>query len=90
MFQKPESFGYTVYTKSNCVYCDKVKQLLKHDSVTYIDCDEYLAERFEFLSFIENVAGEPYHMFPMVFYNKRFIGGYEQTKREKEEKEYEF
>jgi glutaredoxin len=87
MYQKieePSSITYTIYSKSGCPGCRKVKDLLHSENPLVIDCDEYLLEDKEgFLSFIQNLAKKPVKMFPIVFNkDKRFIGGYEETKKE--------
>ena len=81
-FTVPLSSGYTVYGKSDCTYCEKVKELLKEfDEVfTYVNCDEYLiAGKPAFLQFIEKLAGKEYKTFPMVFSSGEFVGGYTDT-----------
>jgi len=70
---------FTIYTKSDCVYCTKVKALLP-DAVV-IDCDDrLLQDRPGFLREMEARIGRPYRMFPMVFLDDQFLGGYEETK----------
>lgn len=81
-FPIPEKNQITVYTKSSCINCTKVKKLLKDQSFTFniIDCDEFILEnKEEFLAFITNLIGKEYRMFPMVFNNGKFIGGYNET-----------
>jgi glutaredoxin len=81
-FTAPVSNGYTVYGKSDCSYCEKVKVLLSEfDEVfTYLNCDDYLiSDKTAFLQFIEKLAGKEYKTFPMVFYSGEFIGGYTDT-----------
>ena len=84
-FEKPTSEGYTLYTKSKCPYCIKVKELLKDvvPEPRIIDCDSYLTEpkvKEDFLSFIQSINGKIDHRtFPMVFYNGQFIGGFTDT-----------
>lgn len=78
-FQVPVKSQLTIYSKSGCINCTKTKELLKekHILFTVIDCDEYLIDqKEEFLHFIETLAGRPYRVFPMVFDNRKFIGGY--------------
>jgi len=80
-FAKPTQDGYTIYTKSNCPFCTKVKVLLSMESPTIIDCDNYLSkDRDGFLEFIKGQASKEYKTFPMVFHNGEFIGGYTDTK----------
>ena len=81
-FTVPVSSGYTVYGKSDCSYCEKVKVLLtEFDEVfTYVNCDEYLvSDKGAFLQFIEKLAGKEYKTFPMVFSSGQFVGGYTDT-----------
>lgn len=84
-FEKPsEATQYTVYSKSGCPNCKKVKELLKTKNLlfTVIDCDEYLIEtKPEFLQFIQDLTSQEWKTFPIVF-NKdsRLIGGFIDTK----------
>ena len=55
-FTEPLNNGFTVYTKSGCPNCMKVKKLLKEKNILFItvDCDNYLIdEKDNFLSFIK-------------------------------------
>jgi glutaredoxin len=84
-FEKPsEATQYTVYSKSGCPNCKKVKELLETKQIpfTIIDCDEYLIEtKPEFLQFIQDLTSQEWKTFPIVF-NKdsRLIGGFLDTK----------
>lgn len=81
-FTAPASSGYTVYGKSECPYCEKVKGLLTEfgEPFSYINCDEYLiADKPAFLQFIQKLAGKEYKTFPMVFSSTEFVGGYTDT-----------
>jgi glutaredoxin len=81
-FEKPIKSGFTVYSKSGCINCNKVKTLLKekHFIFSVINCDEYIIENKEdFLQFIKEKANRECKMFPMVFYDGFFIGGYNET-----------
>ena len=77
-FAKPVPKGYTIYTKSGCSFCQKLKSLLTDLEIPYvvIDCDKYLETREEFLEFIKITAKKEYKTFPMVFYDGMFVGGY--------------
>lgn len=81
----PSSTEYFfVYTKSNCKYCNKLKELLDNKYVLYttFNCDQLLeSQRDEFLNKIEELANMPWKTFPMVFYNSKFIGGYDSTEK---------
>jgi hypothetical protein len=40
---EPETVGFTVYSKSGCPNCNKVKALLKEKNLLFkvVDCDEF-------------------------------------------------
>ena len=79
----PNSQGYTIYSKSGCPFCTKVKRLLEKEapSPLLVDCDDYLLENKDaFLVFIKEMAGKEYKTFPMIFHNGDFIGGFTETK----------
>jgi glutaredoxin len=81
-FENPKIIGYTVYSKSGCPNCTKVKKYLTEVNapVNIVDCDEYLIEtKDEFLKFIEENAGKSVRMFPIVFFERKFVGGYYET-----------
>lgn len=83
-YQQPQESGYTVYTKSGCPNCTKVKNYLKNASaqLVLVDCDEYLIEnKIAFLKFIEELSGSPVKMFPIVFYEGKYIGGLAETEK---------
>jgi glutaredoxin len=83
-FRSPSKNEYTVYSKSGCPNCTKVKELLlsKNMPFTVIDCDNYLIERkAEFLLFIQELTNREWKTFPMVFISDRqFIGGFTDTR----------
>lgn len=81
-FEEPAKSGFTIYSKSGCINCTKVKSLIKEKNLIFsvIDCDEYIIEnKDDFLLFIKEKANREYKMFPMVFYEGKFIGGYSDT-----------
>ena len=72
----------TIYSKSGCINCVKVKTFLKDKNIKFnvIDCDEFILEdKNEFLQFMHLLVGKQYNTFPMVFLNKTFIGGFKET-----------
>ena len=82
IFFTPLETGFTVYSKSGCSYCTKVKQLLRDKQIFFleVDCDKYLLEDKEgFLSFIKEKANKEYRTFPMIFKDGKFIGGFSET-----------
>ncbi len=81
-FAKPYSTGFSIYSKSGCHNCTKFKKLLseKHLFFLEIDCDDYLIEeRDNFLSFIQTLIGKSCTSFPMIFYDGKFIGGFNEA-----------
>jgi glutaredoxin len=75
---------WIVYSKSNCVFCHKVKELLENEPIiTIINCDNWLKHKEKkeiFLDSMKDIIGYEYRTFPMVFLNGKFIGGYTETK----------
>lgn len=83
-FEKPVATGYTIYSKSGCILCNKVKDLLntRRQQFVVIDSDEYLIEDKEgFVAFMESCAGKSTGGFPKVFADGNFVGGYAETKQ---------
>jgi glutaredoxin len=81
-FEKPKMTGYTIYSKSGCPNCVKVKKFLQNAKaqMNVVDCDEYLIEsKEEFLKFIEETAEKSVRVFPIVFFERKLIGGYDET-----------
>lgn len=81
-YPTPLKSGFTIYTKTGCNYCDKVKAFLTDSGYEYttILCDDILkSNKMGFLEFIESISDVPYNTFPMVFHNGDFIGGYNDT-----------
>jgi len=76
---------FTIYSISNCIYCEKIKELFILNNLEYnkIDCDEFVKNDEElkekFLNFIEKNAGVKYKTFPIIFFGNEFIGGYDET-----------
>ena len=80
-FDKPSKSSFTIYSKSGCPNCVKTKSYLKEKNLIFnvIDCDEYIIEdKLNFLSFIKQHANEEVKMFPMIFYNGTFVGGFSE------------
>jgi len=83
-YPSPISYGYTIYIKSGCSYCENIKLLLKniYPQPNYINCDPFLTfNRDKFMNFIKHhTNGIEHKTFPIVFLNGIFIGGYTETK----------
>jgi glutaredoxin len=83
IFEQPFENKFTIYSKSGCMNCRRVKDLLKIAGFDYeiIDCDDYLLEDKEnFLSFIKSYSVVEWKSFPIVFFNGKFIGGLKETR----------
>jgi len=81
-FENPSDTGFTIYSKSGCPNCLKIKALLNEKNLKFnlINSDEYIFEDKEgFLNFIKQIAKVEVKTFPMIFYDKQFIGGYNET-----------
>jgi glutaredoxin len=80
---EPTNKKFTIYSKSGCPNCIKVKKLLLEKQINFIivDCDEFILEdKDAFLKFIQKLANKEYKTFPMVFDdNNQFIGGFIET-----------
>jgi glutaredoxin len=83
-FEPPLDSGFTVYSKTECSFCTKVKKLLLDKRIFFLDvqCDTYLQEdKEEFLSFIRKISNKDHRIFPMVFKDGKFIGGFLDTEQ---------
>jgi glutaredoxin len=79
---KPSIGTYTIYTKDDCNYCDKVKDLLKNEKVIIVSCDDIVddPERKKiFLEMMDFLTIFPHRTFPFVFKDDIFIGGFDET-----------
>ena len=82
-FERPRKNGFSVYSKSGCPNCTKVKKLLKEKNLLFnvIDCDDYILENKQtFLNFIKNISNVEINVFPIIFYEGKYIGGFIETK----------
>jgi len=70
----PQTIGYTIYSKPDCVYCEKAKQLIKGKEIS-IEKDYP-----SFLQFIRPYTKIEYRLFPMIFFEGEFIGGFEEAR----------
>ena len=80
--ENPSESGFTIYSKSGCSNCIKVKKLLNDKNLKFnlINSDEYLIEDKDFfLNFIKQITNTEVKTFPIIFYDKEFIGGYSET-----------
>jgi glutaredoxin len=87
---EPSEHIFTIYSKSNCIYCTKVELLFEdyfeneqiNSEYKKIICDSYIETKNNkeyFINFIEKLANVKPNTFPMVFYGNQFIGGFKET-----------
>lgn len=87
---EPSQDIFTIYSKSNCIYCTKVELLLEdyfeqseteYNEYNKINCDSYIENKNDkeyFINFMEKIANVKPNTFPMVFHDKKFIGGFKE------------
>ena len=66
-----------LYTKDQCIWCDRAKGLLKAHSIDFVEFD--LSNNEERLKFYENI-GNNVKTVPQVFIDDKRIGGYQDLK----------
>jgi len=80
--EKPQEKGFTIYCKSACKNCVKVKTFLSEKNILFnaIDCDDYIIEdKEQFIVYIQAITNNKYKQFPIVFNDGIFIGEYLET-----------
>ena len=71
--------GYTIFSKSNCSYCVKAKNLLADFDLTIYNCDEFLEkDKEDFLNYIKKICGKQHNSFPIIFKDSNYVGGYSE------------
>ena len=61
-----------IYSKSNCIFCDKAKHYFSQNDISYIEHNVEIAEVFEAL-----LARNPNaRTMPQIFVDDELIGGY--------------
>ena len=76
----PIKNGYTIYTISDCKYCNLVKTQI-NTNIKEVNCDVFiktLRERDKFYKYIHKYTIIKYIHFPMIFKDSKFIGGYKE------------
>jgi len=81
-FELPSELGYTIYSKSGCKFCTKLKNILKNNQIPFriIDCDDYLVEdKEQFILFMKQFTKRNFVSFPILFNDKVCIGDYNKS-----------
>jgi len=79
MIETPTDQGYTIYSKSGCVNCEKAKKKVEEAKrpLLYINCDEELIEdRKVCLATLKLFAGDDITQFPVIFFDGNYIGSW--------------
>ena len=66
-----------IYTKDNCIWCDRAKILLDSKKISYNEID--LSDDSERLKFYEKI-GDNVKTVPQVFIDDKRIGGFQDLK----------
>ena len=66
-----------IYTKDNCIWCDRAKILLDSKKISYNEID--LSDDSERLKFYEKI-GDNVKTVPQVFIDNKRIGGFQDLK----------
>ena len=66
-----------IYTKDNCIWCDRAKILLESKKISYNEID--LSDDSERLKFYEKI-GDNVKTVPQVFIDDKRIGGFQDLK----------
>ncbi len=66
-----------IYTKDNCIWCDRAKVLLDSKKISYNEID--LSDDSERLKFYEKI-GDNVKTVPQVFIDDKRIGGFQDLK----------
>ena len=66
-----------IYTKDNCIWCDRAKILLDSKKISYNEID--LSDNIERLKFYEKI-GDNVKTVPQVFIDDKRIGGFQDLK----------
>ena len=67
----------SIYTKDNCIWCDRAKILLDSRKISYNEID--LSDDSERLKFYEKI-GDNVKTVPQVFIDDKRIGGFQDLK----------
>jgi glutaredoxin len=69
---------FIIYTKEGCGNCTKAKKLLEKEETIVINCDDMLRTNRElFINDMKQKTGWERIVFPMIFIDSDFLGGYD-------------
>ena len=85
---RPLNIGVVIYSIPKCKLCENALNIISHHSPVKVCCEKYLKEDREgFLKFMSENTGIDYKIegkitFPIIFFGKRYIGGYSELMTE--------
>jgi glutaredoxin len=72
--------GVFIFTKNGCGYCSKAKELLTSKGIKYGQCEVTNTNKDMIYTETDKYTNK-YRMFPMVFIDGKFIGGYQELSK---------
>ena len=74
--------GLVIFTKQECEYCQKIKEILNKHNVKYVTVDmTNPEERERIYNVIDHYLPIKYRKFPMIFLDAKFLGGFNWFER---------
>jgi glutaredoxin len=77
---KSETPSWEIYTKKGCYYCEKAKLLLTKHGLPFKSVEIKDSNRDSIYKKIDEKT-DSYRYFPVIFKNKKFIGGYTEIEK---------
>ena len=68
---------WLLITKSNCIYCKAAKKYLKENNQTFLEIEINKENKKKIFKIIDKNT-DTYRMYPIIFKNDYFIGGYSE------------
>ena len=69
--------GLVIFTKQECEYCQKIKEILDKNDVKYVTVDmTNPTERERLYNVVDKYLPIKYRKFPMIFLDTKFLGGF--------------
>jgi glutaredoxin len=75
---------YCIYSLENCSYCREAKKLLEKNNLPYKEIKVYRDDIKDILKILESKTNK-YGYFPIIFYNKKFLGGFQELQKQSSE-----
>ena len=72
---------YCIYSLEDCSYCTEAKKLLEKNNLLYKEIKVYKDDIRDILKILESKTNK-YGYFPIIFYNKKFVGGFQELQKQ--------